>query len=1089
MPAIDNKVNASVDAVALSSNANTHATGVHNLFARMVERRGQAVAIEREEGTITYRGLATQAYRLANLLIVSGIKSGDVVAITLGDAANVAAAIVAVLEAGGVFAPLDTRLPALRIHECLSIIQPKFIITDPQSEWATAESPNATRIDFNGPEHLQQSERRPEQPRSGEEPCSIYFTSGSTGKPKAILGRLKGLDHFVRWEIERLGIDESARISQLTSPSFDGYLKDLFAALCSGGVSAMPTDRGVILEPGRLADWIDVQEISVLHCVPSLFRFLLQAPLKSSYFPGLRAVVLAGEAVLPTDIAKWRAIFGDRCRLFNLYGPTETTITKLVYQIQPGDEHLSSIPIGSPMPGAEALILNPAGKPVRRGAVGEIYIRTAFRSLGYYNAPAETQSAFVPDLFAEGGSEFLYRTGDFGRQLEDGSFEFLGRKDQQVKVRGARVEIGEVENAIRSFPHVKDTAVIDYEDREGSRQLCAYVVCDSDGVPEALHDYLAARLPSHMVPSLTVPLPTLPRTFNGKIDRRGLPSPTEAAATQVYEAPEGTIEEVLSTIYERVLQRSRVGRQESFFDLGGHSLLATQVVSRIRSAFRIDFPLRSLFEAPKIADLAKKVQQAQPAQGQAMPLTRVARTEGGGTLSYEQERMWFLHQLTENGSAYNMPFGLRLRGSLDQEALAASLNEVVRRHEVLRTRFPDKDGTVSVHAAAEFTLPLPVIELYGADVEQQAKALAEKEARLSFDLQRGPVVRAQLLRLGAEDHILLITLHHIVSDGWSTGVMVREFGTLYQASRNKEASPLPELPIQYADYAVWQRKWLQGEILQERLDYWRRRLDGVESRLLLPGMRPRPAVASFKGAKKYFTIEQSRMEALRALSHQADVTLFMGALGVFLVLLEHYTGQQDLVVGSIIANRDRAELEPLIGFLANTIVLRNNLSGSPSFLELLRGVREVCLDAYANQIPPEKLMQYMAGTGQASKQPLYDVWFQVDRPRQQQLHLDGLEWKDFREDNSRDAAADKVADDLPFELSLILFDDPSGPTWAKIEYDTSLFPDSLIQQISMDYCRFIDVLAASPSEALDQLVLDSDQTTASPALRADPGQD
>ncbi len=533
----------------------------------------------------------------------------------------------------------------------------------------------------------------------------------------------------------------------------------------------------------------------------------------------------------------------------------------------------------------------------------------------------------------------------------------------------------------------------------------------------------------------------------------------------------------LCKIWAEILGSPPLSPDENFFAAGGDSLLAIQLVLRIEKA-GYPLSLSCLFANPTVRLLVLAVQETSE---QRMPLMKTAREERGSVLSYEQERMWFLHQLTENGSAYNMPFSLRLRGPLDEEALRASIQEVVRRHEVMRSRFPEIDGRVFAYAVAAFTLPLPVTVLRGVDIEQQALAIAEKEGRLPFDLQRGPVVRARLLRLDTQDHMLLVSIHHIVSDGLSTDIMIREVSLLYQAFRAGEASPLPELPIQYADYAVSQHAWLQGAVLKEKLSYWQKQLDGAESRLLLPGMRPRPTVPSFKGAKRSFQIDQRRIEALRALGHEAGATLFMSALAVFLVLLEQYTGQQDLVVGSIFANRDRIELEPLIGFLANTIVLRNDLSGSPTFRELLLRVRVVCLDAYAHQIPPEKLIEQVASEGRASKKPLYDVWFQIDRP-QQQLQLAGLEWESV----STQAASDTV-DDLPFELSLVLSESQDGPTLAQIEYDTSLFPESLIQQIAVDYADLVGLLTRTPDEPVDQILCEKVETSSDTSAVAGAG--
>jgi amino acid adenylation domain-containing protein len=1045
--------------------------GIHELFTQASNRCGESVAIDSSARQVSYRQLEQRSSQIANYLLGRGIGAGAIIGIFLEEPAEVVAALLAVLKMGGVFVPLDPKFPTRRLEVMAQLVQPSCYVLDKVSADKLPANAGAQLVYIDSEEVDAEPTTAPEIERDEDDPCSIYFTSGSTGIPKAILGRLKGIDHFVRWEIEALGIAPGTRVSQLASPSFDGFLKDVFVPLSACGVVCAPEDRKILLEPAQLVQWLERAAVEVLHCVPSVLRGLLNENLESSRFPHLKWVVLAGEVLPPVDVRKWTDIFGDRIRLVNLYGPTETTITKLAYFVQRSDVDRPSIPIGKAIRGSAAMILTPSRDPARTGTVGEIYIRTPYRSLGYYQAPELTREVFVSNPFSNDPEDLLYRTGDFGRLLEDGNLEFLGRKDQQVKIRGVRVELAEIENHIRRHPSVQDVAVIDREDIAGNKYLCSYVVFQNAANQVELRRFLEAELPEYMVPSSYTVMPQLPRTLNGKLDRKALPAPETVLDGTHYEAPQSAEEELLCVIFGDVLKRTRVGRDESFFELGGHSLLATQVMSRVRSAFQIELPLRALFEAPTPAQLLERVRTAQEnPDSLPMPLARTNRV-GDIPLSYAQERMWFLDQLASGKTAYNMALSLRIRGKLNIDALQRSMDEIVRRHEILRTRFPEKDGHAVQEVLPESRLEIITVdlrELLPEEREAEARRYGKVEATTQFNLAKGPTLRAVLLKMGEEDHALLVTMHHIVSDGWSTGVIAKEFSQLYEAYSEGGKSTLPELPLQYADYAIWQRKWLQGDILQKRLDYWNQQLLGVEPRLQMPQMRRRPVVQSFRGSRSIFEIPRATSDAVRNLSRREGATLFMTTLSAFYALLYEYTGQEDLVVGSVIANRDRAELEPLIGFLANTIVLRVDLSGSPSFRELLKRVREICLEGYAHQLPPEKLAEERAKDHGNGKQGLYDVWFQVERQRQQKLELAGLVWENFKRD-----ASDVV--DLAFELSFILFEEESGAIKGLIEYDLQLFDEKTITQLGQDYLRLLATLVTDPDVPLQEISLTTEE--------------
>ena len=618
------------------------------------------------------------------------------------------------------------------------------------------------------------------------------------------------------------------------------------------------------------------------------------------------------------------------------------------------------------------------------------------------------------------------------------------------------MELTEIENLLRSHTGVQDVAVVDREDEDGTKSLYAYVVLDGVG-PAKLREHLSQQLPEFMVPSAFVEMEELPRTLNGKIDRKALPTLEQVQAER--RAPEESrprtaVEEIVAGIWGEVLRLPRVGLGDNFFVLGGHSLLATQIISRVRESLGVELPLRVLFEAPTVAELAARIErEAGTAREPFEPIPKAPR-DGNLPLSYSQQRMWLLEQLSAGSSAFNLPLGLRLRGRLDLASLERTFSEVLRRHEILRTTFPARNGVPVQVIGPAREVSLPVVDLSGlAEREAEARRLATEDARRPFDLAAGPLVRLLLLRLGSEDHAVVCTMHHLVGDAWSFDVLTSELSRLYGSFVRGEPSPLPDLPIQYADYAVWQRRWLTGEVLESRLAYWRRQLEGAPDRLSLPQSRPRSAVQSFRGARLPVSLPRDLAEGLRSLSRREGTTLFMTMLGGFVALLYQYTGQEDLVVGSVIANRDRAEVEGLIGFLGNTLVLRVDLSGNPSFRELLSRVREVCLGAYAHQLPPEKLMEELRGEGMGGGQRLFDVWFQMESARRERLELVGLGWERFggERGNAR------------FELSLVLEEDGQAVT-GELEYDADLFEEETLVQMAEDYVALLKEMTADPDQ-------------------------
>jgi amino acid adenylation domain-containing protein len=1037
---------------------------VHDLFDQMAEQFGNHPAIDNGARRITYGALQTEVERLRQVLSSVGVAEASIVGVFLSDPIGIITSILATLKAGGVFCPLDPSFPEKRLQVMFETVTPKWCITNSQFveklQKVVAGLPSAPeiiRIDDLQAHGGDSFEIRHSKP---DAPCSIYFTSGSTGKPKAILGRLKGIDHFIKWEIETVKSRSGTRVSQLASPSFDGFLKDAFVPLCSGGVVCAPESRDIIFDAWSLADWLDIEQVEVLHCVPSLFRSLLNEKLNSHYFEAMKYVVLTGEPLYPADVKRWLDVFGDRIKLFNIYGTTETSLSKFAYEVKPEDVARPAIPVGKPIKGSAMMVVDEFGRPCGVGDVGEIYIRTPYRSFGYYGEPALTKQVFVQNPFSDDPNDIVHKTGDYGRLLKNGDLEHLGRRDQQVQIRGVRVELGEIENLLRTHEAIADVAVIDRDDAEGNKMLVAYVTMANGGRTEPLRQYLAERLPETMLPSAFVPLDQLPRTLNGKIDRKALPSlETIQAAREIGDsAPRGPIEEIVAGIWCEVLKLSAVRRDDNFFNLGGHSLLVTHAILRVRETLKVELPIRSLFEAPTIVEFSEFIKKRinEGNSGALSPIERVSR-EDELPLSYAQQRMWFFEQLASGSASFHIPLGVRFKGRLNQTALEQTFGEIIRRHESLRTVFPavfDKPVQV-IQEPGRFYFPLVDLSMLPSqEREAEARRLAQEETLRTFDLANGPLLRPTLMRLADEDHIIICTMHHIIADGQSFEVVIAEMSQIYAALTGGRPSPLPEVAVQYVDYAAWQRQWLQGEELETRLNYWRKQLADAPARMSLPQKQIRRKVQGFKGARQELRLSAELVTGLKDLTRRESMTLLMTLLSGFVLLLNRYTGDEDIVVGSTYANRERPEAEKLIGILANTLVFRLNLAGAGSFRNLMRRVREMCLDTYSHQLSTEVLREDFALRGE-ERERLFDVWFQFEREEREKLEMEGLETEWYR-----------VHQQQPkFELSFMLAE-VKDEIVGMLEYDTDLYHDEAISEMVKSYVKLLERAVANPDERI-----------------------
>jgi amino acid adenylation domain-containing protein len=1037
---------------------------IHQMVQRTAERCGDRIAIETSGRRISYRELQERANGLAAALLAGGAERGALVALLASRTEDLVAGMLGVLQAGCAFVPFDRRSPSVRLESIVAEVSLRWWLVSPDLGELAERLRRETGAIIPLGDQSPRGDRAPAVPELDPESlCYVFFTSGSTGLPKGIAGRLKAIDHFIRWEIETFAIGEDCRVSQLTSPAFDAVLRDIFVPLAAGGTLCVPAEPEVVLDGARLADWIDRERLTLLHCTPTVFRSLLRQQLTPNLFPALRHVLLAGEPLLPVDVRRWTAVFGDRIELVNLYGPSETTMTKLFYRVQPEDAEARMIPVGQPMRGARVIVLDEEGSPCAPGQVGEIVLRTPYRSLGYLNQPELTASAFVRNPFSDRPDDLIYRTGDLGRLREDGDLEVLGRRDQQVKVRGVRVEIAPIEEALRSHPSVRDAAVVDRVDAQGDRFLCAYLVLDGEQDTGELRESLASRLPEAMIPSAYVRLEALPRTLTGKLDRRALPDPGKLAgrlsASQV--APRTPLEEKLAGLFKDLLGLSEVGVHESFFALGGHSLLAAQLLARIRAELGVEVPLGRIFQKATIESLAGEVALLQAGR-QADDVIPPLPEADSYPLSFAQQRLWLVDQVETESSFYHIASAVRLGGPLRIPVLRQALNEVVRRHESLRTVVIAERGLPRQVVQPPAPVALPLIDLTGlAETRQQEEALrlTAGVAARAFDLTRGPLLRCAILRLASEDHVLAFAVHHIVSDQWSIRLLVSEVRHAYLDMVHGRPPALPELPIQYRDFAAWQREALQDGALMERGAWWRARLAGAPVFLRLPTDHPRPAVQSFRGAREVWELPVDIVEPLRTWSHAEGGGLFPVFLAAFQILLGHRARQEDFVVATPVGFRDRGEIQNLIGLFVNTLLLRANLAGDPALREILSRARRQILEAYAQgDVPLDRVIEELAPDRTLRFSPFLQTGLNVlDLPPEE------------------DGAAELtvvpfgIDDGLSqFELNLLLVRTASSFR-ACLQYRTNLFTRATILAMASELGVILEWLATRPDAALSAL--------------------
>ncbi|EMB0014709.1 TPA: pyoverdine non-ribosomal peptide synthetase PvdD [Pseudomonas aeruginosa] len=1032
-------------------------------FEEQAWQRPQAVALILDEQRLSYGELNARANRLAHCLIARGVGADVPVGLALERSLDMLVGLLAILKAGGAYLPLDPAAPEERLAHILDDSGVRLLLTQGHLLEHLPRQAGVEVLAIDGLVLDGYAESDPLTTLSADNLAYVIYTSGSTGKPKGtLLTHRNALRLFSATEAW-FGFDERDVWTLFHSYAFDFSVWEIFGALLYGGRLVI-VPQWVSRSPEDFYRLLCREGVTVLNQTPSAFKQLMAMACSADMAtqqPALRYVIFGGEALDLQSLRPWFQRFGDRQpQLVNMYGITETTVHVTYRPVSEADLEGGLVsPIGGTIPDLSWYILDRDLNPVPRGAVGELYIGRAGLARGYLRRPGLSATRFVPNPFPGGAGERLYRTGDLARFQADGNIEYIGRIDHQVKVRGFRIELGEIEAALAGLAGVRDAVVLAH-DGVGGTQLVGYVVADSaedaERLRESLRESLKRHLPDYMVPAHLMLLERMPLTVNGKLDRQALPQPDASLSQQAYRAPGSELEQRIAAIWAEILGVERVGLDDNFFELGGHSLLATRVISRVRQEQQLDASLKALFERPVLKAFAQGLERTTDAVS-TIPL---ADRQQPLALSFAQERQWFLWQLEPESAAYHIPSALRLRGRLDVDALQRSFDSLVARHETLRTRFRLEGGRSYQQVQPAVSVSIEREPFGEEGLIERIQAIVVQP----FDLERGPLLRVNLLQLAEDDHVLVLVQHHIVSDGWSMQVMVEELVQLYAAYSQGLDVVLPALPIQYADYALWQRSWMEAGEKERQLAYWTGLLGGEQPVLELPFDRPRPARQSHRGAQLGFELPRELVEAVRALAQREGASSFMLLLASFQALLYRYSGQADIRVGVPIANRNRVETERLIGFFVNTQVLKADLDGRMGFDELLAQARQRALEAQAHQdLPFEQLVEALQPERNASHNPLFQVLFNhqseirsvTPEVQLEDLRLEGLAWD---------------GQTAQFDLTLDIQEDENG-IWASFDYAADLFDASTVERLAGHWRNLLRGIVANPRQRLGELPL------------------
>ncbi|MEH2266221.1 amino acid adenylation domain-containing protein [Nostoc sp.] len=1050
---------------------------IHELFEVQVEKTPESIAVVFKEQQLTYQELNYRANKIAHYLQSLGVKPEVLVGICVERSLETIVGLLGILKAGGAYVPLDPTYPKERLSFIISDSQVQVVLTQEKFvEGLTASGAKLVCLDTNRELIHQHSQENVNSNVTPDNLAYIIYTSGSTGTPKGVAVPHQAVNRLV-CNTNYVQFVPSNRVAQASNTSFDAATFEIWGSLLHGARLVI-IPQNIVLSPQSFAAYIREQQISILFLTTALFNQL--ASVVPQAFKDLQYLLFGGEAVDPKSV-KVVLRNGAPQRLLHVYGPTESTTFACCYLVQDIPEGATNVPIGRPISNTQIYILDSKLQPVPVSTPGELYIGGDGLARGYLNRPELTEEKFIPNPFGEIGGRRLYKTGDLARFLPDGNIEFLERIDNQVKIRGFRIELGEIEALLSQHSDVQQAVVIAREDIPGDKRLVAYIVPNQklDLSVTTLKGFLQEKLPSYMVPAAFVILDSLPLTPNGKIDRQNLPAcdRTRPDLEETFVAPRNPIEEKLAAIWAELLGLDLIGVNDNFFYLGGHSLIATQMLSRVREVFPVELSFGQIFENPTIASLAQLLTQGNKEQHrQRLAIERIPH-EGLLSVSFAQERVYFIQQLAPENSAYQFQVKILFRGQLDVTVLEQCLDRIVQRHEIFRTTYPAVNGKLFQVINPHQPISFKVIDLQAfpeSEQEAEAQKLCDAEVQQPLDMNQLPLVRWVLLKLSEEEHQLIHIEHHMAHDGWSFNVFLGELLELYPAFCAGKPSPLTEPSLQFADFAHWQREWVNTAEAQAQLTYWQQKLSGSSPLLELPYDRPRPTEQTYNGDQVRMELPSDLCESLRVMSRQAGATLFMTMLGAFLVILHRYTKQDDISIGTAVANRRMQEIEKLIGMIVNNLVLRTDLSGNPTFRELLDRVRKVTLEAYANEdLPFDKVVDILKPIRNLSYNPLFQVMFSFHDSAMPDLSLPGLDISLHEPLSNKSAKFDLDFLVIPrFEQSV----QNGAKRGAKgitlvLEYNSDLFDAATIQQMLEQYQILLKGIVANPEQRICQLPL------------------
>ncbi|BCJ96170.1 hypothetical protein acsn021_37390 [Anaerocolumna cellulosilytica] len=954
-------------------------------ISKSLEEHKSLIAIEYGDKSISYRDLDYLS-RYISTVITDQCGSGELIGVCMNDRFYYIAALLGILTAGCIFVPLDLLNPAARIREMIKDTGIKHVIGDNAGiEYiGKVEGINFISEDEFCRNGFENTPKALSVTYDQEDKVYVYFTSGSTGKPKAIVGRNKGLLHFIDWEIGAFNLDRSFTFSQFTNPGFDVFLRDILVPLCCGGKIVIPDQLGTILDGEHLSNWINIKKINLIHCVPSLFRQMNSENLSEMDFQELKYVLLAGEKVVPSELRNWYEKIGERIHLINLYGPTETTLAKFFYPIRKEDIERDVMPIGKPIKGARAIILDKNMNICNELVTGEIFIRTPYRTFGYLNDDEQNRQKFIRNPFSQNPEDIIYKTGDLGRLLPDGNIELMGRMDRQVKIRGIRVELEEIESILLGHDLINEVAIIKNEISENSSViLIAFITVkgsnSGDDVLKEVDKYLKELLPAHMLPSDIVITQSIPKLANGKINYKAVGEMYRDNKT-LQVRPRDEIEKKLYEIWTKLLGRNTFSITDSFFKLGGNSLNLMRLISNISRVFDIKVSLGVLFENNTIEKQAIVIRKSAVVESLTTEMKYVGKREYY-PLSYAQKRLYILDRMFQENIMYNLSEIVRLKGPVDINKVESIFKDLIRRHESLRTSFSTMDGIPVMKVVDEVPFR---IEVYDAADNSWEEVLAQFIH--PFDLRSAPLLRVGIIKLGLDNFIMVIDMHHIISDAISMNIIIKDFITLYKSKQ------LPYLNSRYIDYALWQDSSEFKVILENQKKFWISQFENGIPYLELPLDFERPSVQTFEGDIQIMSLGKEEAIFLKEISAKNDTTLFASLLAVFNILLYKITGSTDIILGTPVSGRSYESFENIVGMFVNTLVLRNQINENQSFSEILLNVSENTRQVLKYQdYPFDELVKDVYVNRDTTRNPVFDVMFQLQDFDIQEINVEGVE--------------------------------------------------------------------------------------------------